>query len=341
MEPAVPPFVVAVLLALTAGSFFMWLWLLARRWRGETILAAEPHPPVAWTGLDVLLLILSIFVLQTLAAQVTLGLYGVESLEKLPGHGRAALLASTGIAMLLVVAFGVALFRQRDAQQAADFGVRLDPATLARDARIAGGAFLAALLPVYALQIVLTQWYPKEHPVLEMLREKPSDAMLAASVFSVVLVAPLAEEFVFRLALQGWLEKYWRRRYAAPSPSDEDVVEAELADKPAEPPPPPPSEPSDYNPFAPPRVESQTPPERGEPPPDENPLRGWRGFLPVLISSVIFAAMHYGAGPEPISLLPLAFILGFVFLRTGRLLPCVLIHMLFNGLNLGLLALTL
>jgi membrane protease YdiL (CAAX protease family) len=338
MAPAVPPQVVFLLLALIAGSFLLWMGLLARLWRGETILAAEPHPPVAWSGWDVLLLIFSIFVLQTLAAQVTLGLYGAESLEKLPGHGRAALLASTGIAMLLVVAFGVALFRQRGARRAADFGVRLDPATLARDARIAGGAFLAALLPVYALQIVLTQWYPKQHPVLEMVREKPSAALLAASVFSVVLVAPLAEEFVFRLALQGWLEKHWRRRRAELSPPD--VVDAELADEPPEPAEPS-SAPPDHNPFAPPRVESQTPPERREPPPDESPLRGRWGLLPVLISSIIFSALHYGAGPEPISLLPLAFILGFVFLRTGRLLPCVLIHMLFNGLNLSLLALSL
>jgi membrane protease YdiL (CAAX protease family) len=337
MAPAVPPQVVALLLALIAGSFWLWIWLLARLWRGKTILAAEPHPPVLWTGSDVLVLIFSIFLLQAMAAQVTLGLYGARSAGELPGHGRAALLVANGIASLLVVAFGVALFSRRGARRAADFGVRLDPVTLARDARIAGGAFLAALLPVYTLQVALTQWFPKQHVVLEMIREKPSPALLGASIFTVVLVAPLVEEFAFRLTLQGWLEKRQRRRYAEPSPPD--VVEAELVDEPPEPAAPS-HAPPDQNPFAPPRVESQAPAERSESP-DENPLRGRRGVAPVLISSVIFAALHIGAGPAPISLLPLALILGFVFLRTGRLLPCVLTHALFNGLNMGLLVLSL
>jgi membrane protease YdiL (CAAX protease family) len=44
------------------------------------------------------------------------------------------------------------------------------------------------------------------HPVIELLRSRPDALTLLFCVFTVVLVAPIVEEVLFRLLLQGWLE---------------------------------------------------------------------------------------------------------------------------------------
>ena len=55
----------------------------------------------------------------------------------------------------------------------------------------------------------------------------------------------------------------------------------------------------------------------------------------VLISSVVFAAVHCGAEPQALpSLFALALVMGYSYERTGRLLSPMLIHALFNAANL-------
>lgn len=50
------------------------------------------------------------------------------------------------------------------------------------------------------------------HPVLDLLATDPSFLTLVFCIFVVVAVAPVVEEFLFRLVLQGWLERVERRR---------------------------------------------------------------------------------------------------------------------------------
>jgi membrane protease YdiL (CAAX protease family) len=50
-----------------------------------------------------------------------------------------------------------------------------------------------------------------EHSLFLLLATDPSLPTLALCLLSAVIVAPIAEEFLFRLLLQGWLEKVERR----------------------------------------------------------------------------------------------------------------------------------
>ncbi|NLY00680.1 MAG: CPBP family intramembrane metalloprotease [Rhodopirellula sp.] len=50
------------------------------------------------------------------------------------------------------------------------------------------------------------------HPVLDLLATDPGFLTLVFCIFVVVAVAPVVEEFLFRLVLQGWLERVERRR---------------------------------------------------------------------------------------------------------------------------------
>jgi membrane protease YdiL (CAAX protease family) len=53
--------------------------------------------------------------------------------------------------------------------------------------------------------------------------------------------------------------------------------------------------------------------------------------VPILGSALPFALAHYGYGPDPIAIFFLALILGYVYQRTHRILPCMIAHALFNS----------
>ena len=78
---------------------------------------------------------------------------------------------------------------------------------LTTDLRLGTKAFIALIVPVLLLQIILTQWWPSEHPLAKFLEESPDPANFALVGIVAVIVAPLFEETLFRMLLQGWLEK--------------------------------------------------------------------------------------------------------------------------------------
>jgi membrane protease YdiL (CAAX protease family) len=49
-----------------------------------------------------------------------------------------------------------------------------------------------------------------------------------------------------------------------------------------------------------------------------------------MVSATAFGLAHFGYGPEPIPLFLLALVLGFLYQRTHRIIPCIVTHSLFN-----------
>ena len=70
---------------------------------------------------------------------------------------------------------------------------------------------------------------------------------------------------------------------------------------------------------------------------DEQPTAIAR-WIPILVSSLIFALMHFSHGPDPIPLFFLSLALGFIYQRTHRIVPCIVVHMMLNGFSMVLLA---
>jgi hypothetical protein len=58
------------------------------------------------------------------------------------------------------------------------------------------------------------------------------------------------------------------------------------------------------------------------------------GMFPVLASAALFAAAHFGYGPEPIPIFLLALVFGYVYQRTHRILPTIVAHGLFNLISM-------
>ncbi|MCE9629838.1 MAG: CPBP family intramembrane metalloprotease [Planctomycetia bacterium] len=73
-------------------------------------------------------------------------------------------------------------------------------------------------------------------------------------------------------------------------------------------------------------------------------LQGWLEkhlasdeLAPVLLSSLAFAAAHTGQGLAYVPLFPFSLVLGFIAQRTGSIVPCILLHALFNAVSVVLL----
>jgi len=126
-----------VLLALLLTSGWLWLQIAARRRRGRTAVEYQPRRPVPWHGIEVLgLLMLHI-------------------------------LALLSVPMLWMRWAGIS------------------PRDLAADPR-----------PPDTM-----------HAVGRLLRDFDHPGVVALCVLSVVVITPVAEELVYRLLLQGWLER--------------------------------------------------------------------------------------------------------------------------------------
>jgi membrane protease YdiL (CAAX protease family) len=127
----------AFLLALVAGAG-VWAWLVRRRRRGIPLVAYEPRRRVPWSGGHALGILLGHRFALELVPALIVGVLGIEIAP--PGAARP-------------------------------------PAQTATD-----------------------------HPVRQLLNDSPGLGVLLLCVVVVALVAPIVEEFVFRVVFQGWLE---------------------------------------------------------------------------------------------------------------------------------------
>jgi membrane protease YdiL (CAAX protease family) len=189
------------------------------------------------------------------------------------------------------------------------------------DVRIGILAWLAALAPVYGAQMVMISLGgPTEgHPLINLVQGHASPLLFLLAFAAAVLVAPVCEELLFRLLLQGWLEKWEDRRLGWRNKTMSD--EQEMAEE-----------------DVPDSVPSASDIRLSSPSMDQPPRAGLAnlpfGWLPIVVSALLFAMAHIGYGPEPVPLFLFALILGYVYQRTHRIVPCVVTHALFNGTSL-------
>ncbi len=311
------PWLESFILALAIASFATWITLLKRRKAGP-ILPYEPRCPVPWNGIWTLLPV-------GYAAIVVIAVFTGGPPDAAAdrmgggGGGRLALGALQQLIFTAVYLVGVIFVSSATGR---DLGLPQSLEQWQRDLKIGIIGWLAALLPVYAAQfiLVLTFGQPKGHPLVKLLEGQAEATLFAIAFLIAVIIAPVCEEVLFRLILQGWLEKYedtclgWRvpqfdtsgaetEPVAIGTPADENLT-------------------GDIEPMA-----AAEPPQFG--------LLGLPyGWLPIGLSSFVFAMAHFGYGPDPIPLFLLALILGYQYQRTHRILPAMITHALFNSMTL-------
>ncbi|MCA9267607.1 MAG: CPBP family intramembrane metalloprotease [Planctomycetales bacterium] len=339
------PLLVALLSGLVLASAALWALAIQKVASGAAIVRLEPRRAVPWGLLDVVV-IFGFVTLLLIGAQTAVAEWanfppGV-GLKDLSAHQLAQAIFANSVAMLLGCAAAVAVLVARTGAGIDDLGASLR--RMLDDLRLGFLAFLMIAPPMYVLQWGLTQVWPSEHPVQTLLMEDRQASMLAVTLFTAVIAAPLSEEFLFRVILQGWLEKV--SLFFSPSAGGSDLAgppdESPSAtnDGPAHSPP---GKPDTLgNPYATPQADlfftgALSPTDDGA----AADVAARTAHWPMFASALVFALLHAGHGPDPIPLFFLAVGLGFLYQRTHRMLPCIVVHFLVNSTSMVALLVSL
>jgi membrane protease YdiL (CAAX protease family) len=118
----------------------------------------------------------------------------------------AHLIEAEIVSRFVLIGILVAVISARRKNRLADYGI--DSRGWVSEMRFGGLGFLASVPFVLAIIILTSHWRTPEtqNPLLILLHQTGSDRTLAEVVFAAVISAPLSEELIFRVALQGQLE---------------------------------------------------------------------------------------------------------------------------------------
>jgi len=83
---------------------------------------------------------------------------------------------------------------------------------LRADALLAVAGLALILMPLLAMAGVLDRIEPYHHVIVDFLTAHRDPLSIGLVAFAVVVAAPIAEEFLFRRVLQGWLEGWLEPR---------------------------------------------------------------------------------------------------------------------------------
>lgn len=278
-------------------------WAIVRLRRNRTPwLPAEPPRRVPWGLFTVAAVLVAYRVVGAVVGTVVLswaapGPAGPPpAMPAAPSFAAAILVVTLLNAAVVVMVPSLVGFLSH--ARPADLG--LDLSRFRTDARAGAVAFLLVTPWVYA-SFGLAQLVHRgdKHPLEKMLLTGLNPGLVLLAVASAVVFAPLAEELMFRGVLQGCLQELFRRGREGDGPSPHET----WTDSPSAP-----------------AEGSEAPPRRTD-------------WLPVVVTSLLFAGMHYQEWPAPVALFPLSLVLGYLYQRTGRLVAPVVLHALFNAFS--------
>lgn len=335
LSPLAGTFVLIISVA-SLTAFVLWI----RRWLSDGyVLPYEPRRRPPWGPAAGLLALL--MTLMGIANAVAMRVGEVPSGEFSPNQFAANQFQMSLLQIGFAVAIVAALVLAAGASLR-DLGWPESIAQAGSDVRLGIWIALASMVPLYALQLA-AMWVlriPPGHPLLDQMASTPNAWVFAAVMFAAVVAAPLFEEVVFRLLLQGGLERWedehvaWPLSYLRRQPrldlaAHESAVEITeeghciatggelIADAPT---------PEGHTPVAPGGL--GVVPGLGH------------GWAPILASSFVFAVAHLGNGPSPIALFVFALFLGYAYQRTNRLLPSMVAHMVLNLISVTVMILS-
>jgi CAAX protease family protein len=189
------------LIALSAAGLAVWGVIALRALRGGTVLAPQPDEHPRWNA-GVVILAAGLW-----AFQLGMRLYAewrllTDAAPKPP----TVQVVQIGLFQTALLAGLLLFFLSHYGQHAmAPFGIRGD--RWRGDVAAGGLGFLAAMPPVFAA-ILLTlplRSDARTHGLLQLLQKSPTVEAYAWVGLSVIVAAPLYEELLFRVILQGAL----------------------------------------------------------------------------------------------------------------------------------------
>lgn len=193
------------------------------------------------------------------------------------------------------------------------------------------GAFLVVTPVVILINLLaLRIWSPNSHPLEGMLREGLTARGIGLAYLSAAVLAPVAEELLFRGVIQAWLNRLGLSRVK--THVDRPVAASEWpalgSDR---------TSPNDVALAARPVAIRLVPALPGFGPRSGNR----RSSLPIVLTSLVFAAAHFQQMPAPIAIFFLSLALGWLYEATGSLVAPIVLHGAFNAFNTTLMVFAL
>lgn len=350
-----------ILLLILTGFFSLWGTTLMRWYRGAPILTIERWKPRSWGLVDVLLVLAAAVVGQSLLIPLWAKASGAN-LRKMVETDSMSLsvmaVGSTSYLLAMLLGIGWLLLRYEVNFKHIGLSLRRWLPNVGL-----GLAAAAMALPIVALVSVgvsegLNADY--DHPLINELKKEGTLSAYLLAVFCAVLVAPLVEEFFFRVLLQGWLESVqwsWRGWWwllgansnqtaslmsdsvgqSSPAmPAAVETIDSDVRSQPvgaglSEPP-------IVANPYQPsviglaPSIDVVALPAIGDAKP---PL--W----PTFVVGTLFGLAHFDYGLSFIPLILLGIVLGLLYRAKHSIWPCFVLHFALNSLSMASLGIAL
>ncbi len=369
--PPIPiALMVVAILGLFSLSFFLWGNVLLAMFRGQRWLPeTEPRMPQRWGFVDLLFVICLFVFLQIIGGGLAsiMGLIDMKSAAAGEPNLNFQFLMSAICSLAIV---GGTLFIMARCRVPAD-AVGWSLHSIGSDVKLGVLCFVFVAPPTYVLMALATKvsGIPYEHPIMSEAKENPS--LLIPAILMAVILAPLLEEFAFRVLIQGFLESMSVGRFSVEKlilgrvhlqntpvhgevlvanreignedgterVSETSLNNASYHEQPFDVPTMQ-TEATSSNPFA-TNVDVRYSPIEGDEGKSKPSTPGeiidvpW---WPTVVTGILFGLAHFSYGVSWVPLCVLGIALGWLYRVTNRIWPCIVVHLCFNGFTMFLFA---
>ena len=332
--PTVHPIVVFLMLSLMASVIGAWIWVILRVAFHLPVLPRFEPRIVPWGGKSVLLVLL-VWVAVQIVGQVafTMATHGVPRRAKggPPVLTPSEMMVASAIQNTAILVIIPLLLAAISHAQARDFGLVKSARRMLNQVGQGVVAWPLSAPLIYAMMLLAVAiWGKQNHPLESAITNDGVSGMSALFLLAGAVLAPAAEELIFRGVLLGWLT-----RWALESnPISSEVADQDHAIGPD----------LDFRDD----LNAQDDIELRIAPLPADGLEGSpnqgtsiRLILANLVVSILFAGLHYSVWPTPVPIFFLSLVLGVLYQRTGSLVGPVALHMTFNGISTVLMLLTI
>lgn len=355
-----------VIVLMLTGFLFFWAKTLARWYQGASILPVERWKPRAWGLADVALVLSSAIFLQATMIPAWAALSGINLHEMVKSESISLSLMAVGsLSYLVAMLMAVMWLFIRYSASAQHIGISLRGVVPHASVGLAAAAMTLPIVALISYAVSEGTKTEYNHPLIEELKKEGTVTAYLLAVFCAVVVAPLVEEFFFRVMLQGWLQSVpWSARswwWLLGSQGNQTVV---LLDRPVD------------------AVVLQAANEEGSMVPNaiatqasaEPPLLANPSTSPVLTTELgmtsatlggansealnladdtkppiwpsfvvgtLFGLAHYEYGLSFIPLIVLGTVLGLLYRAKHSIWPCFLLHFALNSFSMASLGISL
>ena len=335
---------VIMLAVIVCGGFgFLgtWVWLISKLARGRQILPTKTWQPRPWGLSELVLTACSLFATQLLLMVTIAPAIGLDrnAAAAQQAAGEALPLsfqAIAGSAYLLTVLMLTIWICIRFAQSPAVLGWSLRGFQKNILVGVLGGFAFLPFLFLINFAVTLISEVEYDHPLFEAMESEGSGSNYLLAVFAAVIVAPFAEEFFFRVLLQGWLQSIpfvhpieailGKVGWSDENPQNPTQEAVEFAGTTTA------STSVARNPYEPGLVA----PIQAEILDDNKPP-----IWPSIVAGTLFGLAHWGYGLSFIPLIVMGIFLGLLYRATQSIWPCIIVHFMLNATAMGALGIAI